>query len=89
MFPPISRRIRRARALAWAVAGVATALLLIGGSMTALDLGTAGWHGVDEREGATIVLAPSPTSSDLATGGVRAPLDVLADSDALASSPAP
>jgi len=87
--PPISRRTRRARALAWALAGVATALLLIGGSVTALDLGTDGWHGVDEHEGATIVLTQPPTSSDAATGGVRAPLEVLAESEALAPQPAP
>src|SRR3712207_4151128 len=59
--PETPRRTRRARAVAWSAAGLSSALLLIGGSLAALDrevLRGGSWHSYDERGGKAIVLAP-------------------------------
>jgi hypothetical protein len=74
------RRARRAKAYAWSAAGLTTALLLIGGSLAALNgavLGGGAWSTYDDGgDSQAIILAPRGDSAG--TGGVRGPVDVLA-----------
>ena len=80
--PENQRRGRRARALAWSATGLTTALLLITGSLAALNgavLDGGAWHSYDDGTSESIVLAPGGTPAGSAgTGGVRGPVDVLA-----------
>ena len=77
--PEKPRRARRLRVVAWATTGLTSALLLIGGSLAALNsqvLDGGSWHSYADGDGETIVLAPS--EGPAGTGGVRGPVDVLA-----------
>ena len=65
--------------LAWSATGLTTALLLIGGSLAALNgqvLDGGAWHTLDDGESESIIL--SPGGSTAGTGGVRGPVEVLA-----------
>lgn len=80
--PEKQRRGRRARALAWSATGLTSALLLISGSLAALNgevLDGGTWHTYDDgAPSESIVLAPGgSTAGDAGTGGIRGPVDVL------------
>ena len=77
--PEKPRRARRLRVIAWATTGLTSALLLIGGSLAALNgqvLDGGSWHSYADGDGEASILAPS--EGPAGTGGARGPVDVLA-----------
>ena len=86
------KRNRRARALAWSATGLTSALLLIGGSLAALNgevLNGGAWHTYDDgAEQEAIVLMPGETNA-AGTGGVRGPGEALASPEEPGSVIAP
>ena len=76
------KRSRRARALAWSAAGLISALLLIVGSLAALNgevLDNGSWSTYSDDDGESIVLAPPGRAAG--TGGVRGPVEMLAQAE--------